>query len=260
MGLIFDLDRIRAEPLVAELHFRAEVPSTNDLALELAQRDETDFPLLVLAERQTRGRGRGRNRWWSAEGALTFSLVLPMDARAVAFDRRPLFSLTAGLAVCEALSSLVPGMDIGLKWPNDVYITGRKACGILVEVPAARKDRAIVGIGINVNNSLARAPEPLCRTAISLYDAARRRFDVNDVLIRVLRALGAEWEGLTADRSSPTERWQRYCMLTGQRIRVRQTHRMVEGICQGIDEDGALIVRTTDSVEHCFSGQVDPLG
>src|SRR5438093_8998371 len=100
---MFDLGRIESCGLVARIDYHESIGSTSDRAMELGALDEAELPLLVLAERQTAGRGRGTNRWWSDEGALTFSLVLEASHQRLPPTRWPQVALMAGLAVCEAL-------------------------------------------------------------------------------------------------------------------------------------------------------------
>jgi len=259
MNSPFDLERIQTDTFVARIEFHPEMLSTNDLALELARQENLRLPLLVLTERQTRGRGRGRNRWWSADGALTFSLVLDMGSREAPSERWPQISLTAGLAACEALRQLHPEIEVGLKWPNDVYLRRRKICGILIEAPSRPGGKMVVGVGINVNNSFAHAPAELRDIATSLYEAAGSRFDLNDVLIHFLQALSADLELLKSDPAGVRQRWQHCCMLTGRDVRVIQGQRQIHGICQGIDDAGALLVRTDAAIERCVSGEIQEL-
>ena len=162
----FDLDRIRPRGLCGEVEFHAEIGSTNDRAAELACGGQLACPVLVLAAHQTGGRGRGSNRWWSAPGALTFSLVLDAQHVGLPTERWPQIALAAGAAVGDASSNRFRKRR-RLKWPNDVYLAGKKTGGILVEVPADGRGQLIVGIGVNVNNSLAALPR----------SAANRHFD-----------------------------------------------------------------------------------
>src|SRR5690606_15388684 len=125
--------RIRSETFVRHVEQHVEIGSTNDRALELAADPELPTPAIVLTERQTAGRGRGANVWQSRPGALTFSLLIDPPA-GLAPERVPLVSLAAGLAAREAIASAAPGHIAKVKWPNDVYLDGRKVCGILTEV------------------------------------------------------------------------------------------------------------------------------
>src|ERR1700684_1159600 len=143
----FDLDRIQASGLVREVEFHEEIGSTNDRAAELLCGGPLGCPFLVLAAQQTGGRGRGSNRRGSAPGALTFSLVLDAENVGLPTERWPQIALAAGAAVGAAIEQTIPQAAVRLKWPNDVYLAGKKTCGILVEMPANGRGQLIVGIG-----------------------------------------------------------------------------------------------------------------
>src|SRR5262245_398009 len=98
-----DLSRLAAANLVAQIDFHESLGSTSDRALALAAEGAANLPLLVLAQRQTAGRGRGPNRWWAADGALTFSLVLEAPPERLPPDCWPQVALVAGLTICETL-------------------------------------------------------------------------------------------------------------------------------------------------------------
>src|SRR5205823_9209981 len=149
---MFDLSRIANSGLVARIDYHESIGSTSDRAIEIGALDEAELPLLVLAERQTAGRGRGANRWWSADGALTFSLVLEAPRERLPPARWPQVALAAGIAVCEALQGLAPRAEPRVKWPNDVYLAGGKICGILCESIPGWRERPGVGVGVNGNN------------------------------------------------------------------------------------------------------------
>ena len=137
---VLDLSRIADSGLVAQIDYHESIGSTSDRALELAARGETALPLLVAAERQTAGRGRGTNRWLTADGALTFSLALEAAPSVLRHEQWPHIALVAGIAVCDALRAHLPAADLRVKWPNDVFLAGRKVCGILSEsVPGWRR-------------------------------------------------------------------------------------------------------------------------
>ena len=161
--------------------------------------------------------------------------------------------------MCESLQQLRPGLEIGLKWPNDVYVQGRKICGILVEVPPRSPDRIVVGIGLNVNNSFQHAPPAVAATAISLREVAGYSFNLTNVLIRLLSQLADHLAALARDDAALATRWKSLCMLSGRQIQVEAGQRTTGGICQGIDESGALLVDTTSGQEMCISGIVTVL-
>ncbi len=250
-----DLERIRQRTFVRAVEYHREIESTNTRALRLAEEGSLSLPALVLADLQTAGRGRGGHGWWSAPGALTFSVILPRDA--LAADRCwPQVSLTAGLAVCDALQQVRPGLEIGLKWPNDVYVRSRKICGILVELSSRAPARLVVGVGLNVNNSAAQAPPALSDSAIALIDVTGYACDLTTVLISILQQLAGQLSTLTSARATLAHRWQELCMLTGRTVQVTAGARTTTGTCRGIDESGALLVDTGWGHEPCTSGTV----
>ncbi len=255
-----DLARIQRETFIERCEYHAEIESTNTRALELCRRGEADDMLLVLADRQTAGRGRRNNQWWADEGALTFSLILATDSANLPanlpVERWPQASLTTGLAVCEAVSNLLPTAEVALKWPNDVYLRRRKVCGILIEIPPEKPDALVVGIGINVNNSLAGAPAELRRSATSLTDCTGLDHDRSDVLILVVQQLQLELARLARGDASLAERWRRLCHLRGKQVELLAGERRYAGRCGGIGPDGGLILETDAGSTSFFGGVI----
>jgi BirA family biotin operon repressor/biotin-[acetyl-CoA-carboxylase] ligase len=252
-----DVDRILAETFVRHVEYRDETSSTNDVAIELvAGGGAPKLPLLAITDRQTRGRGRGTNSWWAAHGALTFTVVIDSVAHDLATQNWPKLSLTVGLAVCEALEQLVSDRGIHLKWPNDVYLERRKVCGILVETVAARPGVVVIGIGINVNNTFQQAPEDVKAIATSLIDETGRSFDLSEVLIRQLRHLEDCIDRVATGVEGLAEAWRGRCMLEGRTVTIDAGNRKITGVCQGIDEEGALLLQTEAGVERCVAGVV----
>jgi BirA family biotin operon repressor/biotin-[acetyl-CoA-carboxylase] ligase len=256
----FDLDRLRRETFVSHVEFHQEIGSTNTRALELAS-EGSPFPALVLAERQTAGRGRGLNRWWAGDGALTFSLLLDTAAASVSAELWPFLSLTAGLAVAEAIDPFIQHTESQVKWPNDVFLRGRKVCGILVESVARPAGCVVIGVGLNVNNTFQHAPAELLDKAISMAEVAGAVCDRMEVLIGVLRSLADHLARVRDDREQVAAAWRARCYLDGRTVQVvtgQSSHGPdgVMGVCQGIADDGSLLVRTETGVVRCRSGVV----
>ncbi len=254
-----DAERLLSETFLADARLFGELSSTNDYAAALA-REPHPTPLLIAAELQTAGRGRGANRWLSGAGALTFSVLLTPARHEIPTDRWPILSLSVGASVCSALDSLLRGRgDVRLKWPNDVYIDGLKACGILVESPRAAPETLILGIGINVNNRRHEGDAALQARMTSIADAAGTDLDRTDVLIAVLRELENTLALLAEDPALVIARCREACYLTGRLLAVHDGQRRVSGACQGIDDDGALRIATQDGLERCMAGTVEIL-
>ena len=249
-----DLPRVREETWIPNVSFHHEVDSTNTVAVN-AVTQGCELPLLVVADRQTAGRGRGSNQWWSGPGALTFTLAIGADG----LDPIQVckVSLTAGLAICQALQRFLPAGDFGLKWPNDVFLDGRKVCGILIERPAGTVKPLIVGIGINVNNSIASGPEDLQSRAIALADRLHVQLDLTSVLIECLRQLQRRIDELRQGEVTLIDQWRCYCLLTGKQVTIDTFGAKIRGVCRGVDEDGALLVVSQDELHRCVAGVVE---
>ncbi|GIW79332.1 MAG: biotin--[acetyl-CoA-carboxylase] ligase [Gemmatales bacterium] len=255
----FDLGRIQSETPVAEVRYFDRIDSTNNAALAMCQdirSANSGFPSLIIAGTQTRGRGRGQNVWWSAGGALTFSLIVEPRVWNLAENRWPLLSLTAGLAVRHAISRTLPDHEVKLKWPNDVLLNGRKVAGILVEVGPLPRRLLVIGIGINVNNSFNAAPRELRTLATSLIDVAGMTHELTDILIRTINELDIQLGRLgRGDADLPAD-WQRCCALKGNSVTIEVGTTRTKGLCQGIDGDGALILLTEKGLARFYAGVV----
>jgi BirA family transcriptional regulator, biotin operon repressor / biotin---[acetyl-CoA-carboxylase] ligase len=255
----WDVERIIAQTCVAAVEIHASLPSTNDRALQLAAETGTPLPHLVLADQQTRGRGRGQNTWWAASGSLTFSVLLQLDANRLPVARWPEVSLTVGSSICAAVNSLLPGEDVGLKWPNDVYLRGAKLSGILVEIPPHSERRMVIGVGLNVANSAAGAPADLRQRTIALCDVGGPT-SRQDVLISVLREFEQQLSLLADDPEAVRSQWRRFDLLIGRSVTIAEGAGEFSGTANGIDDDGALLVRTEGGTRRCYGGVVQAFG
>ncbi len=247
----WDLGRLAAAIHPAHLVYHETIGSTNDVALDRCRTRVDDSPFLVLTRHQLRGRGRGSNRWWAAEGALTFSWV-PSNAslRGVPDSLLP---LAAGLAVTRALEQRHPKSAVGLKWPNDVWMADRKLGGILVEKAASFHPRYVIGVGLNINNSLKDAPGDIQQRATSWIDACGEYLPRVPLVIDILSEWFQVLELLSKDRDRFFDEWRYHCILVGRYVEIDVGKRLLVGQCQGIDPSGALCVATTNGRElvHC---------
>ncbi|HEX3694761.1 MAG TPA: biotin--[acetyl-CoA-carboxylase] ligase [Polyangia bacterium] len=242
----------------------ADCASTNDLAA-LQARGGAGEGLVIVADRQSGGRGRMGRAWHSPAGEnLYFSILLRPTRPAVEI---PPLTLLAGAALALALTTF--DMAPRLKWPNDVQLTvtdaasPRKVAGILTEMATegAHVAHVVVGIGLNVNTR--EFPSDLADKATSLVLARAaaggddRPLDRLTVLAAVLAAFEDAYEKFRADGPrAAVALWNPHAAL-GARCRVRVEGREVDGVSLGIDADGALRVRDDDGrVHHVVSGEV----
>ena len=241
--------RIGREIVVLE-----ETGSTNDVAAQLG-RAGVAGGLVIFAERQTAGRGRLGRKWESAaQKGLWFSLL-----------QRPAFALAdwsrlttwAAVGIARGLEEALPGCRAAVKWPNDIYLGGKKAVGILCESVAGPGGYAVVGIGVNVNQTRADFPEELLAKATSLREAAGEgiaSLDRHAVAAALLRALDALYPALEADFASVVAEAQARSFLVGRRITVHAPQETYEATAEGLEADGSLRVRCDDGRTRLVSG------
>ncbi len=236
------------------IEHHATLRSTNDRAIQAAAEGDHELPLLILADEQTAGRGRGANRWWTGGGGLAMSLLLgPRQLSAPLRSRAPLAALAAAVAVAESVAPLLPDHQVGLAWPNDVLVGPRKLSGILIE--ALADGRHVVGIGINTNNSLADAPPDLREQAATLRDLTGRPQDQTQILIGLLGRLERNFAGLACRRPADRRPRRRPLFAAGPHApRAAGPADCSRGVCRGIAPDGALRLETAAGEELLYSG------
>lgn len=236
-----------------QLHHFATLGSTNDYLKELT--DAPEFTC-VVADAQTAGRGRRDRTWVSTPGeGLYLSVLLRPPA---ASTNVALISLLAALAVAETfIEYRVAALDI--KWPNDVLLGERKACGILVEGASsgAQTLRLIVGIGVNLNHQ--SFPPEISETATSLSLQLGQAVDVTDFRERLLLRLKHWYEQWQQGRAALiVARWQELSSYArGQSVTVTLDDEVIEGVTAGLTKDGALLLQTaTGETRVMLAGEV----
>ncbi len=253
----FDLSRLINETSLRHVEYHPTLPSTSTTAFELLQPLLDVSPSLVLTREQSAGRGRKGNVWWSTTGALTFTLVVRAEELPMTAERRPMISLAAGLAVRDALQIHAPEHDFFLKWPNDVFTGEQKICGILVEQHSLGDRQAVlIGIGVNVNNSLRDAPTDVSQRATSLFDLVGRSFELTSVLITILQRLDFRIGQLSAQPRMALSEANRHNLLNGRTVTLQLADQLITGICIGIDEEGQLVIQSESALHRCSSGIV----
>jgi len=222
--------------------FHAELGSTNTRAMELAEAGAPDGTL-VLAERQTAGRGRLGRRWHAPAGSsLLMSLVL---RPALAPRQAQRMTMVCSLAAVEAIERLT-GLRAAIKWPNDVYIGERKVGGVLTELGLQGEALryVVVGMGLNVNfdpDQLQNVMAP----ATSLSAEVGRLVPRLPLLAAILEGVERRYERMRAGWSPHVE-WETHLLTRGRRVSVGTEEGTFDGLAEGVDEDGALIVRRDD--------------
>jgi BirA family biotin operon repressor/biotin-[acetyl-CoA-carboxylase] ligase len=218
--------------------------STNDEALSWVDSGCPDFSL-VIADEQTKGRGRFDRKWITRPGAsLAFSLVLtPSPAQVTLL---PLFAPLAGIAIWQTLKERY-SIQTEIKWPNDILLHRQKCAGILVESswigPTLRG--VVVGIGINIHPGSVPPPSNQMFPATYLDSVASRPLNRFELLASVLQAISSWRQKLGSQEFFAT--WQVNLAFIGEKVAVAQTPKpSIIGVVQGIDHQGRLTLKQAD--------------
>ncbi len=230
------------------IHFFQEVDSTNDVAFKLALSGAAEGSV-VIAESQTRGKGRLKRQWQSPPGCNIYtSIVLRPEIDPVF---APQITLMTGVAVADILSLYCPG-NVTLKWPNDVQIRGKKVCGILTEMSVSAPKKVnfvIVGIGVNVNIERADFDGSFRDIATSLKEEVGCKVSRLDLIVKLFDNLEDLYAGLTKKGFvSIKDIWLKYSDVVGKQIRVVFNDNVQAGEVHGIDDFGALIISDENEV------------
>ncbi|HOP62419.1 MAG TPA: biotin--[acetyl-CoA-carboxylase] ligase [Spirochaetota bacterium] len=234
-----------------------ELGSTNDLAIEYAKRD-LKHSAVIVADHQTCGKGRFDRIWHSPEGkGLWFSIVKPFE-----YDLAnvPQVTLIAAVAVAEVLKNNT-GLDIGIKWPNDLLINNRKVCGILSELaPGSDIDNVyvIVGIGINVNMSSDDMSAEIKEKSTSLLMESGSELDRKKLLSDIIESFN-KWFNIWLSNGfhEIREQWIKHNVTIGRMLEVNLWDEYYCGQAVGMDQSGSLeILDSNNVVRKINSGEV----
>jgi BirA family biotin operon repressor/biotin-[acetyl-CoA-carboxylase] ligase len=248
---------LRGTIFAAQLHHFYKIGSTNTAAMAAAAEGAAEGSVF-LAEEQTAGRGRGAHSWQSVRSAGIYCSVVLRPA--LPPSEVLVLALAAGLAVCAAIEQVDSRVSADLKWPNDVFIAGKKVCGILTEMnaEATRVRYVVVGIGINVNH--AAFPKELESEATSLRLTTGSEWSRVELAAALLKSLDREYRQLVERpdaRQSILRRFtEQSSWVQGKQVRIEENGSKVEGTTEGLDDRGFLQVRTAQGLRVVLSGTV----
>lgn len=224
-----------------------------------------DTPVLITTRRQTAGRGRGENRWFSDSGSLTFTLGLrPAEFGLGLAELVPVGLLTA-CTLIESIEALFPPLlgQVGIRWPNDIECDAGKIGGILPEciLGPDHQPLLLVGIGINVATNLSSGPADARRIGIALADLLPPHAHRPDAAETLLTAFLEGFPKGLKRLADPDSGWiaeaRRHDRLVGTAITARQGEELIRGLAQGWDDQGRLVVaRETGGMVLVSSGQI----
>ncbi|MGG1313430.1 biotin--[acetyl-CoA-carboxylase] ligase [Cohnella laeviribosi] len=237
--------RLQTREFGRHLHLFDSVSSTQDVLRELAEEGAPEGTL-VIAEQQTQGRGRMGRVWVSPPGkGVWMSLLLRPQ---VPLQATPQLTLLAAVALRRAVSAVVP-LDIGIKWPNDLLVDGKKISGILLE-SAAEEERlryVVVGLGISANLEPEDYPEDVASKAVSLKMAAGRPVDRAELIAVTLKEFEELYELYLRDGFEPIRAlWEAHSVNLNRKTTLATPRGPIEGIPRGLNDMGGLLVELSD--------------
>ncbi len=241
---------LRTRVLGQSIHCFDEVDSTQNVAQRLI-RDGAPEGTLVLAERQTAGRGRLGRHWHSPKGkGIYMSLVVKPE---IPLHLTPHLTLLAAVALNRAIRKVVPEVNPAIKWPNDLLVNGKKISGILLESSAENEQLQyiVTGVGISCNLEQSDYPEELVPKATSLLIESGKRIDRARLIAEFLGQLEELYALYYAQGFSPIRTlWEASAVTLGQTVRSSDANGDFEGTAVGLNEWGGLILRMADGSER----------
>ncbi|MEK6869242.1 MAG: biotin--[acetyl-CoA-carboxylase] ligase [Nanoarchaeota archaeon] len=223
--------------------------STNDKAREFAK--EGNYNLVVVAEKQEKGRGRFGREWSSQAGGLYMTLVL----REKNLDKIKYLTFIAAVSVAKAIRRIA-NLDAKVKWPNDVLIDGKKVCGILTETISGKRNYALVGIGLNVNQK--KFPKSIMRNSTSLAIESNKTYDIKKISKLIINEFNNLYPYYNKrNYGKIIDIWKKYSHTLGKTVRAKTLSGNYTGKAVDVDEECNLILRLNDgSIKKIIEGDI----
>lgn len=230
------------------LRFKS-VPSTQDVAAKLAREGVREFTV-VVAQEQTRGRGRYGRKWLSPIGGLWFTIILRPKFEATYI---PFIGYAMACSIIKTFDALNIKLDI--KWPNDIVYNNLKVGGILVESAAIGRKTlyTLVGVGLNINNEI---PSEIKNRAISIRNIVGKELDLNKLLVGILEKFREEYQKIPSRIAEIINFYNRRLAIKGKEVEVECNGTKIKGKCIKLDIDGALIVKSKEALIKIYYGEV----
>lgn len=248
----FDI-KLNTEFIGRNFIYADEVVSTNTLLLDKKNNYNSNGTVL-LAEKQTKGRGRKDRVWYSApESNLTFSILLTKDR--LLFNSINFLNFAASLSVATAIENLYQ-LKTSLKWPNDVLINSKKTSGILIESisQGSKIERVVIGIGVNVNQNSFQGTFNYPPT--SIRNELGHNVDREKLMAEILNNFETLIEKIKVDKKELLKDWKLRCDMIGEKISILENDKEMFGIFDDIDDEGFLLLKTKDKIEKIHFGDI----
>lgn len=242
-----------------KLFFYDTIDSTNTEAKRLGEEGAPDGTL-VVADMQTAGKGR-RGRGWISPAHTNVYFTLLLRPR-FAPDKAAMLTLVIAHSMCRAVEE-VTGLEAGIKWPNDIVVSGKKICGILTEMSVELNEIKYVVIGVGINVREQEFPEELREKAIALDTACGTRVDRTRLITAIMKAFEEDYEKFlqTVSLEGLQSSYEKRMVNCGKEVCVLDPKGEYRGIARGINETGELLVELPDgTIREVYAGEVSVRG
>ncbi|ACD53219.1 biotin--acetyl-CoA-carboxylase ligase [Clostridium botulinum] len=247
---------LKTKEIAKTIQYYFELPSTNKTAKQLADNNNANNGTLIIAEKQTLGKGRFDRKWTSPSSGIWMSLILkpnipPSEASKI--------TQIAAASVYKALLNF--GINVSIKWPNDIFINGKKLCGILTEMKCDidRIHYLVLGIGLNVNLNAEEITDELKDIATSLKLEFNKTFSKSLILSEILNNFEPLYEKFILENNicEVLNICRQNSNLLNQKAKLITYHKEEIVTCIGINDNGELIVKDADGYEKAVtSGEI----
>ena len=249
---------LKTKVIGKRVHYFEEIDSTQNFAQQIAA-DKKENGAIIITEKQTAGRGRLDRKWTSPKGGISFSIIIHPK-----FDvsSSTLIPILCAVALSKSIKSIL-GIETQVKWPNDITMNGKKVAGILVDASFQANDieYLILGIGINFDVDTKKLEKKLSKTP-NFYgiNSLRKKDDktppkllLKEFLLQLEENLSQLDEG---KKTKIVNEWTKRAAGIGKKITINTSNGNISGVSQGIDNDGALKLKTRHEIKKIFVGDV----
>lgn len=240
---------IKTRLIGKEYIFFEEIDSTNIYAKENNLNEGT----VIVAETQTKGKGRKGRKWISTKGkGLYFSTVLKPE---ININQLLRFSLIFPYSVYETIKQ--ENLTPKIKWPNDIYLSNRKVSGILMEtdIEGSEIKKLVVGIGININHNIEDLNE-IKDIATSLFLEKGQNIDRKRFFIRLLQNIEKNYFQFLENKLNPIEKVEENLLWKDEEVKILDGNKEIKGILKGLDNQGGIILQIGNNLESFYSGDL----
>ena len=249
---------LKTKTVGKRVYYFEEIDSTQNFAEQIAL-DEKENGTIVIAGKQTAGKGRLDRKWTSPKGGIWFSLIIHPK-----FDvsTSTIVPIAGAVALAKAIKNTLD-IDVSVKWPNDITLNGKKVAGMLVDASfqANNIDYLILGIGINFDIDAKKIEKRLSKSA-NFYgvNSLRKKDDSTPPKI-LLREFLVQFEKTLiqlnkGEKAKIVKEWTKKADKIGKKISINTSDGKISGVAQGIDNDGALKLKTSEGIKKIFVGDV----